>query len=124
MRILTTILLIIACIVAYMYFFGKGDDKAKAREIVAETKELGQSVGDFLKRQKEKYDDGEFDRLLDRIGDAVQKLKKQPKEEQEESKENLKELETELRKVDPDKLSLENRQRLEELLRDIDQAQH
>ncbi|MDQ3017213.1 MAG: hypothetical protein M3R25_10920, partial [Bacteroidota bacterium] len=102
--ILFLVLLLIAGWVGYTYFFGKGDDKARAENIVSETRELGRSVGDFLHRQKEKYDDGEFNRLIDKINAGIQKLKKKTPEEKTESKEELKELETELRKIDPDKL--------------------
>lgn len=118
--LLFLIILLIAGAVAYMYFFGKGEDKATAVTIVSETKALGRSVGDFLKRQKEKYDDGDFDRLFDKINGAIQKLKSKPASEKQESKEDLQELETELRKIDTDKLSEENRQKLLLLLKDLE----
>ncbi len=120
MRLLFLLIILIAGVVGYMYFFGKGEDKARAENIIGDTKELGRSVGDFLKRQKEKYDQGDFDRLFDKINAGIQRLKSKPATEKTESKEDLRELETELRKIDPDKLSEENRQKLLQLLKDLE----
>lgn len=117
------ILLILTVVVGYMYFFGKGEDKEMARNVVQETKELGQSVGQFLKRQKTKYDDGDFDRLLDKIGATIDKLKTKKTPNTPEEKNELEDLERELRQVDPDKLNLENRERLRKLLNDLEVEQ-
>ena len=114
------IVLVIALIVGYMYFFGKGEDREQARNVVNETRELGRSVGDFLKRQKEKYDDGEFDKLLDKIGKTIERLKTKKTEPTEEETRELKELEDELKQVDPKKLNDENRVRLRRLLDDLE----
>jgi hypothetical protein len=114
------IIIIITCIVGYMYFFGKGEDRERAETVVNETKDLGRSVADFLKRQKDRYDDGEFDRLLDRISKSLKNLKTKPDQDQQ-VEQDLEELETELKKVDPEKLSEENKEKLRQLLREVDQ---
>ena len=119
-RLLGTIIILIAAVVAYMYFFGKESDKEKAHTIVNETKDLGRSVGDFLKRQKEKYDDGEFDKLFDRISGTVNKLRSKPEKNNEEVQQDLRDLEKELKKIDPDKLSEENKEKLKKLLQDLE----
>lgn len=118
--ILFLILLILAVLVGYTYFFGKGEDKEQAREIVRETRDLGRSVGDFLKRQKEKYDDGDFDRLLDRLSSTLNKLKSNKSDNTTEEKEELRSLENELRQIDPEKLNVENRERLRKLLNELE----
>jgi len=103
-----------------MYFFGKGEDRERAANVVSETKELGKSVGDFLKRQKEKYDDGEFDRLLDKINNTNDKFKSKKTEPTKEESQELKELEKELKQIDPEKLNDENRARLKKLLDELE----
>lgn len=119
-NLLFLFIIVLAGIVGYMYFFGKGEDREQARSVVNETKELGRAVGGFLKRQKEKYDDGEFDKLLDKINNMIGKLKsKETKPTEEESRE-LKELENELKQVDPDKLNDENKERLRRLIEDLE----
>lgn len=114
------ILLVLAVLVGYTYFFGKGEDKEQAREIVGEARDLGRSIGDFLKRQKTKYDDGEFDRLLDKLSATLNKLKTNKAESTTEEKQELRTLEQELRQVDPEKLNPENRERLKKLLNELE----
>ncbi len=115
------IILILAGVVGYMYFFGKGEDRERAASVVNETKDLGRSVADFVKGQKNKYDDGEFDRLLDKINGTLNKLKSKKEPNTQEENEELKELEKELRQIDPDKLSEEDRTRLKKLLNELEE---
>ena len=118
--LLFLILLILVGYVGYMYVFGKGEDKENARSVVNETKDLVRSVGDFIKRQKTKYDDGEFDRLLDKIGGTLEKVKSKKSANTAEEDTELRQLEKELRQIDPDKLNPENRERLRKLLNDLE----
>ena len=113
------IILVLAAVVGYMYFFGKGEDRERAASVVNETKELGRSVGEFLKRQKEKYDDGDFDRLLDKIDRTLDKVKSKKSNPTAEESEELQELEKELKQIDPEKLNEENRARLKKLLKEL-----
>jgi len=119
-KFIFTLILILGAYVGYMYFFGKGDDKAAAETIVHETKELGKAVGDFLKNQKDKYDDGEFDRLIDKVSHNLQKLKSGKEEKSGAAKDELRKLLDELKQVDPLKLNEENRKALEKTIRDIE----
>lgn len=120
-KLIFTLILILAGYVGYMYFFGKGDDKAKAEIIVNETRDLGKAVGDFLSKQKDKYDDGEFDRLIDKVSNSLKKLKSDSGEKGEEVKDNLLDLQKELKQIDPEKLNEENRKALEKLIKDVDE---
>ncbi|MGB3080585.1 MAG: hypothetical protein WBB31_16005 [Saprospiraceae bacterium] len=119
-RLIGIIVIIIAAIVGYMYFFGKEDDKVKAHTIVNETKELGKSVGDFISRQKDKYDNGEFDTLLKKVGDGISKLRSKPENKSDEVKQDLRDLEIKLKEIDPQKLSEENREKLKKLIQDLE----
>ena len=119
-RLIFTLLLLLAGYVGYMYFFGKGDDKAQAQVIVTETRDLGKAVGDFLRNQKDKYDDGEFDRLIDKVSSNLEKLKSGSGQKDEQVREDLRKLQTELKQVDPSKLNDENRKALQKLIDDVD----
>ncbi|MBK9981338.1 MAG: hypothetical protein IPP15_02750 [Saprospiraceae bacterium] len=119
-RLIGIIVIILAAIVGYMYFFGKEDDKVKAHTIVNETKELGKSVGDFISRQKDKYDNGEFDTLLKKVGDGISKLRSKPENKSDEVKQDLRDLEIKLKEIDPQKLSEENREKLKKLIQDLE----
>ena len=120
-RLLFTLLLILAAYVGYMYFFGKGEDKANAQTIVHETKDLGKAVGDFLRKQKDKYDEGEFDQMLDKVSKSLENLKSGSTESKEDVRTNLLELQKQLKQIDPQKLSEENRKALEKLIKDVDE---
>ena len=119
-KILGTLILLLAGVIAYMYFFGKGADKENAHHIVNETKDLGKSVGDFIKRQTEKYDNGEFDILLEKISRSINKLRSKTESNTDEVKDDLRDLEKELKQIDPEKLSQENRDDLKRILEDLD----
>jgi len=119
-KLIGTIIIILAAIVAYMYFFGQGEDKEKAHSIVNETRDLGRSVGDFIKRQKDKYDDGEFDSLIKKIRGSIDKLKGKTEKNTDEVQQDLRELKNELKQIDPQKLSEENREELKKLIRDLE----
>lgn len=119
-KLIFTLIILLAGYVGYMYFFGKGDDKAKAELIVQETKSLGKAVGDFLSTQKEKYDEGEFDNLIDKVGAMLDKLKSSDQQTSKEVKDNLKDLQDELRQIDTDKLSEENRKALEQIIGEVE----
>jgi molecular chaperone DnaK (HSP70) len=119
-NLLFLIIIILAVVVGYMYFFGKGEDRERAESVVNETKELGKSVADFIKRQKDRYDDGEFDRLLHRISKTIDRVRSKGSDTTKEENEELQELEKELRQIDTDKLSEENKKKLKELLRELE----
>lgn len=118
-KLLFTLILILAAYVGYQYYFGKEEDKANARVIVQETKDLGKAVSDLLKRQKEKYNDGDFDKVIDDIRRTLDKLKTASPEDRRESRDHLKQLEDELKAIDPQKLSEENRNALKKVMEEI-----
>jgi hypothetical protein len=119
-KFIFTLILLLAGYVGYMYFFGKGEDKANAETIVNETKDLGRAVGDLLRRQKDKYDDGDFDQVFGNVGKALDKLKSSSTKNDSEVRNDLNELKKELKKIDPQKLNDENRKALQKLIDDVD----
>ena len=119
-KLIFTLILLLAAYIGYMYYFGKGEDKSNAQTIVHETKDLGKAVGDFLSKQKDKYDEGEFDQLIDKVGKSLEKLKSDSNESKEDVRTNLLELQKQLNQIDPQKLSEENRKALEKLKADVE----
>lgn len=119
-KFIFTVILLLAAYVGYMYFFGKGEDKAKAELIVEETRDLGKAVGDFLSSQKEKYDEGEFDALIGKVSAMLNKLKSGSSDTQEEVQDDLKKLQNELKQIDPEKLSEENQKALEKVIEEVE----
>ena len=102
-----------------MYFFGKGEDKTQARTIVHETGDVVKSIGDFLKRQKDKYDDGEFDHLIEGVNETIRTIKSKVSNTDEVDKDQLKKMMDELEKLDPSKLSPENQEKLEKTKKEL-----
>ncbi len=119
-KLIFTIILLLACYVGYIYYFGQEDDKEKAEIIINETKDLGKAVGDFLSAQKEKYDEGEFDDLIGKVSSMLNKLKTGTGETQGEVKDNLRKLQKELKQIDPQKLSEENQKALEKVIGEVE----
>lgn len=119
-KFIFTVILLLAAYVGYMYFFGKGEDKAKAELIVDETRDLGKAVADFLGSQKDKYDEGEFDALIGKVSAMLNKLKTGSEATQEEVQDDLKKLQKELRQIDPEKLSEENQKALEKVIDEVE----
>ena len=118
-KLIFLVLLILAGYVGYMYFFGKGEDKTSAQAIVGETKDLVSAVSHFLSHQKAKYDDGEFDQLIQRVDKGVQKIREHATTNDTQYKDQLREMLKELEKLDPSKLSPENREKLEKTKKEL-----
>jgi len=119
-RLVFLALVVLAGYVAYQYYFGQGEDQVRAETIVRETKDLTRAVGDMLRRQKEKYDAGEFDRMIDRVGSSLDKLRSQPRTG--EAKDAMRELENELRQIDTTRLTPAQRTTLQKVFRQIEEA--
>lgn len=119
-RIIGFIAIILAAIVGYMYFFGKEDDKVKAHTIVNETKDLGRAVGDFIGRQKDKYDNGDFDALINSIKSHLERLKGHPEKNTDEVQKDLRDLDIKLKQIDTSKLTEEKKEELRKLIQDLD----
>ncbi len=68
-------LLLIAGILVYNYFYGTPTEKEKSEKIFTEFKEVGVSVVNLMKEEKEKYDGGKYDEAIDNMKGAVEKMK-------------------------------------------------
>jgi hypothetical protein len=57
----------VVAIVAYNYYYGTDSEQASAENIVKQTKTLGKSVSSLLSDQKEAYDAGKYDEIVDNV---------------------------------------------------------
>ena len=111
--------LVLAGYIGYTYFFGKGEDNTHARTIVHESGDVIKSIGDFLKHQKDKYDDGEFDKVIEGVSATIRKIKTMLSDNEQVDKDQLKKMLDELEKLDPSKLSPENKEKLEKTKKEL-----
>ena len=118
-KFIFTLILLLAGYIGYMYFFGKGEDKSNAKTIVVETRDLAKSLTLFLSHQQEKYNNPEFDSLMQRVNVGVQNLKDSTKEESDIYWNQLRDIQIELLKVDSLKLSVKNRRQYRNMLREL-----
>lgn len=57
----------IMAIIAYNYYYGSATEQASAENIVEQTKKLGKSVSNLLKDEKEAYDAGKYDEIVEHV---------------------------------------------------------
>jgi predicted RNase H-like nuclease (RuvC/YqgF family) len=98
-KLIGFIVLVIALVVGYQYFFGNPTEKERASKIVSEVKDVGEEVKDLFKEQKEKYERGDYDKVLDKIGSFVDNLKSHPEDLDANETNNLKQIEKEIKKL-------------------------
>lgn len=94
-------LLLVIGIVLYNYFMGTPEEKAGSERIFSEIRDLGKSVANLVKAEKEKFDAGKYDSALEKIGEAFVNLKEKAIEAKDNSGEFLDKInELELKKKD------------------------
>lgn len=73
------IVLVIGVLV-YNFFLGTEAEKASSRRVFNEVKEVGVAIGDLLKSEKDKFDEGKYDDALSKIEDAFGNLREKARE--------------------------------------------
>ncbi len=96
-KLIRAALFLAVLVIGYNYFYGTAEEKAQSKEIVDGTKDVAKkatnSLKQFLNRQKEKLDDGQYKETTDQIRDLVNDLKKRAEKEGVAIKEDVKNLE-------------------------------
>ena len=72
-------LLLIAGILIYNYFLGDADEKAQSKAVFQQTGKTVRSAWELLKEEKQKFDTGKYDRLLDQLGSAYHEVRDRAK---------------------------------------------
>ena len=60
---------------AYNYFLGDDQEKSSAQSVLDSAKEMSHSVGKMLSSEKESYEDGRYNQLLENLSNSLLKLK-------------------------------------------------
>jgi uncharacterized phage infection (PIP) family protein YhgE len=91
--VLKLVAILVIGILIYNYFLGSPSEKEGAQKIFKEFKDVGVSVKDLLKSEKEKFDAGKYDNAVDKIGDLLSGLKRNAKEFDEQYLQRINDLE-------------------------------
>ena len=123
-------LFLVVGILAYNYFLGTPEEKESTKQVLSGVKEVGKSVGNLLKAEREKFREGKYDEALEKIGNAFENLKSKA-QDSGDMLDRIKKLEQkkeELQKqLSNEELSEEDReqmkQELEQLIEDTESLQ-
>ncbi|MCB0685997.1 MAG: hypothetical protein KDC53_05715 [Saprospiraceae bacterium] len=101
-------LLIIVGVLVYNYFWGSESEKATSEKVFRQVKEVGKSIGELMKNERQKFKDGKYDEAFDKLGDAYDKLKGKVEEENnQEDKDLLQKLEKQKEELQREKEKIE-----------------
>lgn len=100
-------LLLVVGILTYNYFFGTADEKASTERVIQQVKEVGKSVGELVKVERQKFADGKYDKAFDKIENMYNKAKAKLANSSEEEKQELQRLEERREKLEREKETLE-----------------
>lgn len=127
--ILQIVVVIVIFVLVYNFFFGTSEEKANAKEIFQEVKDVGVAVKDLLKSEKEKFDAGKYDNAIQKMRSLINNLEDNAREVAPEYVDRIKELEQKRQdlegQLDDAKNTVDDVQekakKVEELNKDMDQ---
>jgi len=67
-RILSLLFIVVVGILGYNFYFGSEEDKARSREVTSKAKDLGKTVINLLKAERDNFKNGKYDQALDKVG--------------------------------------------------------
>lgn len=74
-KIISLAIVLVALVIGYNLYFGTPEEKANAREIVDEVKNIGKASWELLKSEKEKMEAGKYDDAAEKIKGIFDRLK-------------------------------------------------
>ncbi|MBK8920355.1 MAG: hypothetical protein IPM81_02440 [Saprospirales bacterium] len=86
-------LLLLAAILVYNYFFGTSEEKTQSKEVFKKTGDALGAAWNILKSEKQKFDAGKYDRVLDQLGGAYKAIRERAQYVDEKVLRRLDELE-------------------------------
>lgn len=72
-------LILVAAILVYNLFFGTAEEKAQSKEVFKQTGKAVGAAWNLLKSEKEKFDAGKYDKVLDQLSGAYRAVREQAK---------------------------------------------
>lgn len=125
-RLLSLAFTLIVGILVYNYFFGTDEEKQQSQRVFKKTtafgKELGGEIKNLIKNERERYDEGKYDKVIDKVKTAIngdETLSEQHRDQLVEIETLQQELEKEQRRKLRDS-SLYDEQHEQELKRELD----
>lgn len=101
-------LLIVVGVLVYNYFLGSEEEKATSEKVFRQVKDVGKSIGELIKNERQKFKDGKYDEAFDKLGEAYEKLKGKVNEGDQEDQEMLKKLEKQKEDLEMEKKQIED----------------
>lgn len=92
-RLIKLGLLLVAAILVYNYFFGTNEEKAQSKEIFKKTGDAVSATWGLLKSEKQKFDAGKYDKVLNQLGHAYRAVRERAQYVDEKVLKRLDELE-------------------------------
>lgn len=86
-------LLLVAGILVYNYFWGTSEEKAQSKEVFKKTGDAIGAAWNLLKTEKQKFDSGKYDKVLDQLGNAYREVRERAEYVDEKVLQRLDELE-------------------------------
>lgn len=93
---------IIIGVLIYNYFFGTKEEKETSKVVYTKAKDLTVSLYDFMRSEKDKFDEGKYDKAMDKLNDVYSAARSNEKEMSSKEKSELKELEAEKKELQKD----------------------
>ena len=118
--------ILIVAILVYNYFLGTSEERTQSEQIFNEIKDVGVSIKDLLVDEKEKFEQGKYDDLLDQMEGLFKRLRDNAGTLSDSAKNELEGLEKELSDIQADSGTSEEQQqaikdRIEQLLKETEE---
>ncbi len=93
---------IIIGILIYNYFFGSKEEKETSKVVYTKAKDLTVSLYDFMWSEKDKFNEGKYDKAMNKLNDIYSAARSNEDELSVKEKSELKKLETEKKVLQKD----------------------
>lgn len=73
--VLRLAVILVIGVIVYNYFLGSPEEKAKSKEIIGKTVDIGKAGVGLLKEEYQKFKDGKYDQAIDKVGNLLKDAK-------------------------------------------------
>ncbi len=98
-RILSFLIIAVIGVLTYNYYYGSEEDKARSREVTEKAKDLGVTVVNLLKAEKENFKNGKYEKAFDKVGGLFKEIGKKAEELGGNFPDRVKELENKMKEL-------------------------
>jgi len=94
-NLLKLIFFAVVGLIAYNFYYGNEVEKARSEKVINGVKDVFGSIKDLAVAEKEKFDEGKYDKVLDKIGNVFADVKEKSADISDELRDRLTNLEDE-----------------------------